>query len=68
MKLLSNFLMLVLIISVITVIVTVVLEIFYFPNIIIAKILVTGIFLGIISFYSMGFVEFMIAVKRNQRK
>ncbi len=68
MKLLSNFLMLVLIISVITVIVTVVLEIFYFPNIIIAKILVTGIFLGIISFYSMGFVEFMIAVKKNQRK
>lgn len=68
MKLLSNFLMFVLIISVITVIVTVVLEIFYFPNIIIAKILVTGIFLGIISFYSMGFVEFMIAVKRNQRK
>ena len=68
MKLLSNFLMFVLIISVITVFVTVVLEIFYFPNIIIAKILVTGIFLGIISFYSMGFVEFMIAVKRNQRK
>lgn len=68
MKLLSNFLMLVLIISVITVIVTVVLEIFYFPNIIIAKILVTGIFLGIISFYSMGFVEFMITVKKNQRK
>lgn len=68
MKLLSNFLMLVLIISVITVIVTVVLEIFYFPNIIIAKILATGIFLEIISFYSMGFIEFMIAVKKNQRK
>ena len=68
MKIISNLLMLVLIISVITVIVTVVLEIFYFPNIIIAKILVTGIFLGIISFYSIGFVEFMIAVKKNQRK
>lgn len=68
MKIISNLLMLVLIISVITVIVTVVLEIFYFPNIIIAKILATGIFLGIISFYSMGFIEFMIAVKKNQRK
>lgn len=68
MKMISNLLMLVLIISVITVIVTVVLEIFYFPNIIIAKILAIGIFLGIISFYSMGFVEFMIVAKKNQRK
>ena len=55
-------------ISIIGIVITTVMEIFYFPNIIIAKILVTGIFLGIISFYSMGFVEFMIAVKKNQRK
>ena len=68
MKMLSNFLMFVLIISVITVIITVVLEIFYFPNIFIAKILATGIFLGMVSFYSIGFIEFMIAVKKNQRK
>ena len=60
--------MFVLIISVITVIITVVLEIFYFPNIFIAKILATGIFLGMVSFYSIGFIEFMIAVKKNQRK
>ena len=64
MKLLSNFLMLVLIISVITVIVTVVLEIFYFPNILIVKILATGILLGVISLYSIDVINFMILIRK----
>ena len=71
MKIISNLLMLVLIISVITVIVTVVLEIFYFPNIIIAKILVTGIFLGVISLYSIDVINFMILkrkIEEDERK
>ncbi|MBM6956731.1 hypothetical protein H5972_05565 [Ligilactobacillus salivarius] len=71
MKLLSNFLMLVLIISVITVIVTIILEIFYFPNILIVKILATGILLGVISLYSIDVINFMILkrkIEEDERK
>lgn len=56
--------MLVLIISVITVIVTVVLEIFYFPNILIFKFLFSGIFLCLVSLYSIDFIDFMILKKK----
>lgn len=63
--------MFVLIISTITVIVTVLLEIFYFPNVLIAKFLATGLFLGLVSFYSIDFIDFMILKKKieeNERK
>ena len=64
MKILSNFLMFVLIISTITVIVTVLLEIFYFPNVLIVKILATGILLGVISLYSIDVINFMILKRK----
>lgn len=71
MKILSNLLMFVLIISTITVIVTVLLEIFYFPNILIVKILATGILLGVISLYSIDVINFMILkrkIEEDERK
>ena len=71
MKILSNLLMFVLIISAITVIVTIILEIFYFPNILIVKILATGILLGVISFYSIDVINFMILkrkIEEDERK
>ena len=71
MKILSNLLMLVLIISAITVIVTIILEIFYFPNILIVKILATGILLGVISLYSIDVINFMILkrkIEEDERK
>ena len=71
MKILSNFLMFVLIISTITVIVTVLLEIFYFPNVLIVKILATGILLGVISLYSIDVINFMILkrkIEEDERK
>lgn len=71
MKILSNLLMFVLIISVITVIVTIILEIFYFPNILIVKILATGILLGVISLYSIDVINFMILkrkIEEDERK
>ncbi len=64
MKILSNFLMFVLIISTITVIITVLLEIFYFPNVLIVKILATGILLGVISLYSIDVINFMILKRK----
>ncbi|MBZ4030227.1 hypothetical protein K7E08_04625 [Ligilactobacillus salivarius] len=71
MKILSNLLMFVLIISAITVIVTIILEIFYFPNILIVKILATGILLGVISLYSIDVINFMILkrkIEEDERK
>lgn len=71
MKILSNLLMFVLIISAITVIVTIILEIFYFPNILIVKILATGILLGVISLYSIDVINFIILkrkIEEDERK
>lgn len=71
MKILSKLLMFVLIISAITVIVTIILEIFYFPNILIVKILATGILLGVISLYSIDVINFMILkrkIEEDERK
>lgn len=71
MKILSNLLMFVLIISAITVIVTIILEIFYFPNILIVKILAIGILLGVISLYSIDVINFMILkrkIEEDERK
>lgn len=71
MKILSNLLMFVLIISAITVIVTIILEIFYFPNILIVKILATGILLGVISLYSIDVINFMVLkrkIEEDERK
>ena len=71
MKILINLLMFVLIISAITVIVTIILEIFYFPNILIVKILATGILLGVISLYSIDVINFMILkrkIEEDERK
>ena len=68
MKILSNLLMFVLIISAITVIVTIILEIFYFPNILIVKILATGILLGVISLYSIDVIKFMILKRKIEEE
>ena len=58
-------------ISIIGIVVTVVLEIFCFPNILIVKILATGILLGVISLYSIDVINFMILkrkIEEDERK
>lgn len=66
MKILSNFLMFVLIISTITVIVTVLLEIFYFPNILIFKFLIAGLFLILVASFLRDYVD--VEIFRKQFK
>lgn len=58
-------------ISIIGIVVTTVMEIFCFPNILIVKILATGILLGVISLYSIDVINFMILkrkIEEDERK
>lgn len=67
LKILNNLLMFVLIILTLEVIVTFVLEIFYFPNILIFKFLIAGLFLILVAAYLRDYVDIEILRKQLEK-